>query len=73
MKDLYLMMSSEEVERNFTRGNFNCVKRETLHETDSIIVDLLTIGLDFDLFQFTETTLLGKGGKRVYSELVLVK
>lgn len=71
MKDLYLLMSAEEVEYNFQRGNFNTLNRENIFNNNFLSVDLLTIELDEHKFQFTETT-INKGSKRSYSEIVLV-
>lgn len=72
MKDLYLLMSAEEVGRNFQKGNFNTLSRETVFKNSFLSVDLLTVVLDEHKFQFTETT-INKGSKRNCSEMVLVE
>lgn len=57
MKELYLMMSEEEVGRNFQRGNFNVLTQKKVYENDLLSVKVITIELENSTFQFTETFL----------------
>lgn len=73
MKELYLLMSVEEVGRNFQRGHFTTLSKETVFENDNLSVVLVTIALlGGHEFQFTETT-IKEGHKISYSEMTQIK
>ena len=72
-KVLMLMLTGEEVERNFEIGQFECTGRENSYEDNDISIDLITIKSKETEFKFTVTTLLSKGNRKFYSELVEVK